>query len=472
MSPMTISTNDATTAASESSLKSCILPRTLWTPPIATSAEGIYFYLQDGRKLVDAVGGAAVTSIGNGHPKVVKAVQEQVAKVAYVYNAQLSNEPAEQLSRYLVDSSHGAFAACGFVAGGSEAVEATIKLARQYYYEISQPQRTKFISRKLSYHGNTLGALQMSGHPSRRRPYEAILDRTNFHHVSPAYYRRFALEGESEEQYVERLARELEDKFIELGPDTVCAFVAETVVGATTGVVPAPKGYFKAMKAICDKYGALLILDEIMCGMGRMGTLHAWESFGDGVHPDLQAVAKGLGGGYSPIGAVLMSKRIADAVRKGSGFWQHGHTYQAVPVSCAAALAVQQVIKSENLLQNVLSAGARLSAHLHTKLAAPSPAAPYVADIRGGGLFWAVEFDSPTGEPGFGPLIQEIAFRNGLIIMGMGGGAAVDGSKGEHVILAPAYNVTEEEVDLIADLFVKSVEEAVKSSLLPNKARL
>ncbi|KDQ18214.1 hypothetical protein BOTBODRAFT_53000 [Botryobasidium botryosum FD-172 SS1] len=463
MSPATISTNDTTTDTKGN--VSRILHRTPWAPPIATSAKGIYVQLQDGRELVDAVGGAAVTSIGNGHPEVVKAVQEQVAKVAYVYNVQLSNEPAEELSRYLVDSGHGAFAACGFVAGGSEALEAATKLARQYYYEISQPQRTNFIARQLSFHGNTIGTLQLGNHPSRRRPYEAILNKTNFHHVSPAYRRRFSLDGESEEQYVERLAKELEDKFIELGPDTVCAFVAETVVGATSGVVLAPKGYFKVMKAICEKYGALLILDEVMCGMGRMGTLHAWESFGDGIHPDLQTVAKGLGGGYSPIGAVLMSKRIADGVRSGSGFWQHGHTYQAVPISCAAALAVQKVIKSENLLQNVLSAGARLSTHLREKLAAPSPAAPYIADIRGGGLFWGIEFDSPAGKPGFGPRVQEISLRNGLIIIGMGGGAAVDGSKGDHAVLAPAYNVTEEEVDLIADLFVKSVEEAVAEFL-------
>jgi E3 ubiquitin-protein ligase TRIP12 len=303
------------------------LHRTPWQPPVAVSGQGIYITLEDGREVIDAAGGAAVTCIGNGHPVVREAIKEQLDKLAYVYNMQLSNEPAEELARILINSGKGAFELCGFFAGGSEAMEGALKLARQYWDEQNQPQRKNFISRHLSYHGNTVTTLSLSGHPARRRPYEEILHHENFHKVSPAYAKRFRHREETEEQYVERLRQELEDKFLELGPDTVIGFVAETVVGATTGALAAPNGYFKAMKSVCRKHGALFILDEVMSGMGRMGTTHAWESFGDNEPPDIQAVAKGLGGEYASIGAVLMSKQVADGIRDKNGFWKHGHTY-------------------------------------------------------------------------------------------------------------------------------------------------
>ncbi|KAG8968432.1 hypothetical protein FRC03_007374 [Tulasnella sp. 419] len=250
-------------------LKTAILHRTPFVPPIAVSAEGIYINLKDGKKVVDGVGGAAVAAIGMGHPRVVAVVQEQVARMAYVYNAQLSNQPAEDLARLIVEQSNGAFELCGFVSGGSEAVEGALKLAKQYYFELGQHKRTNFIARHLSYHGNTIGTLSAGGHAARREPYEGILDHESFHHVSPAYAKRFQSPKETEEQYVARLAKELEDKFQELGPQTVIGFIAETVVGATTGVVPPPKGYIKAMKEVCDRHGSLFILDEVMCGMGR-----------------------------------------------------------------------------------------------------------------------------------------------------------------------------------------------------------
>lgn len=445
---------------------SVILHRTPLAPPIATSGKGIEIILKDGRTMVDAIGGAAVTVIGNGHPLVVKAVQEQVEKISYVYNVQLSNEPAEELAHWLVETSKGAFAAAGIMAGGTEAMEGAIKLARQFYFETGQPQRVNFIARKQSFHGNSIGTLALGNHPGRRSPYVDIFPGNNFHHVSPAYALWYKNAGESEEEYVKRLADELDAKFQELGPDTVIAFVAETVVGATTGVGVAPKGYFKAVKEVCHRYGALLILDEVMSGMGRMGTLHAWESFGDGVHPDIQAVAKGLGGGYSPIGAVLMNRKVANAIRYNRGMWKHGHTYQAHPVSCAAALAVQKVVRNENLLQNARERGAQLESLLRTKLtASDSPSKPFIVDIRGGGCFWGIEFEpEPTKLPNvrgvrFGPYLQEVAFKNGLLMFGMSG--SIDGSKGEFSLLAPALNVTSEEIDKIAYLFVKSVEEAL-----------
>ncbi|KAH9951154.1 PLP-dependent transferase [Amylocystis lapponica] len=450
-----------------------ILHRTLWRPPVAASAEGSYITLEDGRTVLDAVGGAAVACIGNSHPSVVKALKEQVDKVSYVYNMQLSNEPAEELAKLLIATSNGAFELVGFVSGGSEAMEGAIKLARQYFYETKQHQRTNFIARHLSYHGNTLGTLSLASHPTRRAPYAAILDTDHFHHVSPAYARRFQKPDESEEQYVERLRQELEDKFLELGPDTVISFVAETVVGATTGVVPAPKGYFKAMKSVCDKYGALFILDEVMSGMGRMGTLHAWESFGDNVAPDIQAVAKGLGGGYATIGAVLMSKKVANGIRDTAGLWKHGHTYQANPLACAASLAVQKVISEEKLLENVQVQGPYLESLLRERLESPNaPAAPFVFDIRGGGAWWAVEFDFTSPEAArldfkgeqFAMAVQARCLEKGLIIMGMTGGANLQGNAGDHLMLSPAYNVTKEQVEKIVEIFVRAIEEILQES--------
>lgn len=247
------------------------------------------------------------------------------------------------------------------------------------------------------------------------------------------------------------------------------------MVGATTGVVAAPKGYFRAMKTVCDKFGALFILDEVMCGMGRMGTLHAWESFGDGVAPDIQAVAKGLGGGYASIGAILMSQKIADGIRDHSGLWKHGHTYQAHPLACAASLAVQNVIEEENLLENIRIQGSYLGKLLQERLTGPnSLALPYTFDVRGGGGFWAVEFDFDGDNNNlvvdfkkgnlFAMLVQARALKNGLIVMGMVGGANLEGTKGDYIILAPAYNVTKEEIEKIVDIFVNSVEEILRES--------
>ncbi|PPQ78386.1 hypothetical protein CVT25_011609 [Psilocybe cyanescens] len=440
--------------------KTNILHRTPWQPPVAVAAQGIYIDLEDGTRVIDAVGGAAVTCLGNSHPTVMQAIKDQVDKVSYVYNMQLSNEPAEALAKKLVDTSEGAFALCGFASGGSEAMESVLKLARQYFFETNQKQRTKFIARQLSFHGNTLGTLSLAYHPTRRAPYADILDEKHFYHVSPAYAKRFQRTDETEEQYVERLRQELESKFIELGPETVIGFVAETVVGATTGVVSAPKGYFKAMKSVCDKYGALFILDEVMSGMGRMGTLHAWQSFGDGVAPDIQAVAKGLGGGYGSIGAILMSPKIAAGIRDNAGLWKHGHTYQAT---------VQNVIEEENLLENIRTQGDYLHELLERGLLSEnSLSAPYVFDIRGGGGFWAVEFEFGGAyfqTTSFAMLVQAKALQNGLIVMGMVGGANLEGTKGEHIIFAPAYNITKDEIEKIVDIFVKSVNDVLKDHI-------
>ncbi|EJU02631.1 PLP-dependent transferase [Dacryopinax primogenitus] len=445
-----------------------ILHRTPFQPPTAVSAEGLYFTLADGTRIIDAVGGAAVTCIGNGNPVVKQAIKDQVEKLSPVPNMGRSNEPAEELAKLLLEYAPGAFEQVAFVAGGSEAMEAVIKLARQYFWETKQPQRTKFISRQLSYHGNTLGALSLSGHPGRRKVFEGILNHDSFHHVSPAYAARFKTPGETDEEYVARLAKELEDKFQELGPDTVIGFVAETVVGATTGCVAAPKGYFPAMKAVCEKHGALFILDEVMSGMGRMGTtMHAWQTYGDNVAPDIQAIAKGLGGGYVSIGAVLMSPRVAKGIREGSGYFFHGHTYQAHPTTAAGSLAVQKVIRENDLLKKAAEAGEYLSSQLRATLRSPSSiVAPYIFDIRGGGAFWGIEFDlgeKQTPKP-FGALVQAKTMQKGLIVIAMAG--SLDGGKGDYVILAPPYNVTKEEMDEIVKRLNESLEELVREYLV------
>ncbi|KAL4078726.1 pyridoxal phosphate-dependent transferase [Scleroderma yunnanense] len=448
-----------------------ILHRTPWRPPVSTTAEGVYVELEDGKRLIDGVGGAAVACLGTNHPKVIKAIKDQLDTLTYVYNMQLSSKPAEELAKFLVDSSDGAFELIAFASGGSEAMEAVIKLARQYYVEIGQPKRKNFIARQLSFHGNTLSTLSLAYHPARRAPYADILDTEHFHHVSPAYAKRFQRADETDEQYVERLRQELEDKFLELGPDTVIGFVAETVVGATTGVVGAPKGYFTAMKAVCEKYGALFILDEVMSGMGRMGSLHAWQSVGDGASPDLQAVAKGLGGGYASIGAVLMSPKVSRGIMGGSGLLKHGHTYQAHPLACVAALAVQKVIVEEDLLSKAVENGELMSKLLCQGLQAEGALSrPFCFDIRGRGAFWCIEFDFDVLEAAtlcsrgesFAMAVQARCFDNGLIVMGMTGGANVEGTKGDHVILGPAYNATTEEIKKMVDVFVQSVEEILK----------
>ncbi|KAH8832939.1 hypothetical protein DL96DRAFT_1667384 [Flagelloscypha sp. PMI_526] len=443
-----------------------IFQRVPWTPPTATRGFGIYLELEDGSKVIDAVGGAAVACVGANHPAVIQAVKDQVDKLAYVYCMQLSNQPAQELAEFLVSTGNGAFSKVAFASGGTEAMEGVIKTARQYFVEIGQPQRKNFIGRHLSFHGNSIATLSLAYHPARRAPYVDILNTTNYHHVSPAYSARFQKPDETEEQYVLRLAKELEDKFIELGPDTVIGFAAETVVGATSGVVPPPKGYFPAMKAVCRKYGALFILDEVMSGMGRMGTLHGWETYG-GASPDIQAVAKGLGGGYTPIGAILISPLVADGLAKG-GFWKHDshRDLKQNPLAAATALAVQRAIASENLLENCKKQGAYLAQRLQERFRGDSPIAPFVFDIRGGGLFWAIEFDLTVPdktkynfhEKKFAMLLQDQALLDGVVIMAFTGGSNVEGTVGEHIIFAPAYNVTKEEVDLIVERVARAAE--------------
>src|SRR6266702_2007241 len=405
------------------------------TPPKAIGGEGVYLFAEDGRRVIDASGGAAVSCLGHQHPRVIEAMAKQASKLAYAHTAFFSSEPAEELAERLVGHEPGGLGYAYFVSGGSEAIEASIKLARQYFVEIGQKQRQHFIARRQSYHGNTLGALSAGGNAWRREPYAPLLSPA-FSHVTAAFPYHEQRDNETEADFVARLVAELEAEFQRLGPGSVAAFIAEPVVGATAGCVPPPEGYFKAVREICDRHGALLVLDEVMCGMGRTGTLHAWEQ--EGIAPDIQAIAKGLGGGYQPIGAMLARGRIIDTIRNGSGAFQHGHTYLAHPLACAAALEVQRIIDHEHLLDQVKARGAQLERRLTERFGNHR----HVGDIRGRGLFWAIELvaDRASRTP-FDPAlklhhrIKAIAFEGGLGCYP--GGGTLDGRSGDHVLLAP-----------------------------------
>jgi adenosylmethionine-8-amino-7-oxononanoate aminotransferase len=429
--------------------------------PIAVLGEGIEIIDRDGNRYLDASGGAAVSCLGHDHPRVIEAIKAQVAKLAYAHTSFFTTEPAEALADHLIERAPEGIERVYYVSGGSEAVEAALKLARQYFVETGQPERRRFIARRQSYHGNTLGALSVGGNAWRRRQFEPLL--IDVAHVSPCFAYRDRAEGESDQAYGLRLAEELDRTVQELGPETVIGFVAEPVVGATMGAVPPVPGYFRAVREICDRYGMLLILDEVMCGMGRTGTLFACEQ--DGVRPDLVTVAKGLGAGYQPIGATLVSGAIYDAIVAGSGFFQHGHTYMAHPTACAAALAVQETIVEEQLLGRVRMQGARLREALGERLGDH----PHVGDIRGRGLLLGLELvaERATRQP-FAPerrlhaRIRAEAMARGLMCYPNAG--TIDGIRGDHVLLAPPYIVTDAELELIVERLAAAIDAALATA--------
>jgi len=428
------------------------------TMPVAVSGSGVEIVDAEGRRYLDASGGAAVSCLGHGHPDILVAMRRQLDALAYAHTSFFTTEVAERLADRLIEDSPPGLSHVYLVSGGSEAIEAALKMARQYFVEIGEPQRRHVIARRQSYHGNTLGALAVGGNAWRRAQFEPLLIET--HHIDPCYAYRMQREGESDADYAARAAQALEDKLIEIGPDRVIAFVAETVVGATAGAVPPVGDYFKRIRAICDRYDVLLILDEVMCGMGRTGTLHACEQ--EGIAPDLMAVAKGLGGGYQPIGAVMLTKRIYEAFANGSGAFQHGHTYMGHPMAAAAALAVQDVIRRDGLLANVVGMGARLERRLKERFGQH----PFVGDIRGRGLFWALELvsDRASKRPfdaaaKLHARIKREAMDRGLMVYPMGG--TVDGVRGDHVLLAPPFIIEESQVDAIAEGLAAALQAAL-----------
>jgi adenosylmethionine-8-amino-7-oxononanoate aminotransferase len=427
------------------------------TPPVAAAGEGVYLIDQSGNRYLDASGGAAVSCLGHGHPDILAAIREQVDRLAYAHTAFFTSEPAERLAEQLIRTAPAGMSHVYLVSGGSEAMEAALKLARQYFVERGQPERTVFIAREQSYHGNTLGALAVGGNRWRRAQFAPLL--ISVERVSACYEYRGRLAKETPEAYGERLANELEATIQRVGPEKVIAFVVETVVGATAGALPPVPGYFRRVRQICDRYDVLLILDEVMCGTGRTGTLHACEQ--ENIRPDLLAQAKGLGAGYQPIGGMLVSSRIVETLVNGSGFFQHGHTYMGHPTACAAALAVQRVFERDRLIQRVAEKGKFLGQMLNEVFGDH----PHVGDIRGRGLFWGIELvaDRATKEP-FNPKrathrrVKSEAFGRGLLVYPMGG--TIDGVRGDHILLAPPFIATDAELETIVDRLKDAVDAA------------
>lgn len=426
--------------------------------PVAVEGDGVYIIDRDGKRYLDASGGAAVSCLGHSDPEVRRAIVEQAERLAYAHTSFFTTEPAEELADHLIARAPEGLARVYFVSGGSEAIETALKMARQYFLETGRPDRKHIIARRQSYHGNTLGALAVGGNAGRRAPYAPLLFPA--HHIAPCFAYRELRQGETLAEYGRRAADELEAKILELGPENVAAFVAETVVGATLGAVPPAPGYFTRIREICDRHGVLLILDEVMSGTGRTGLLHACEA--EGVSPDILVLAKGLGAGYQPIGATLASAKVFDAFAGGSGAFKHGHTYMGHPVACAAALAVQRTIEERDLLANVRRRGEQL---MHG-LAAQFKDHPHVGDIRGRGLFVGVELvrDRETKEPfesaqRLHAAIRSGAMAHGLICYPQGGTA--DGNNGDHVLLAPPFIVSEGDVARIIDLLATAIDHAI-----------
>ena len=424
--------------------------------PVVVGGDGNYLIDETGRRYLDACGGAAVSCLGHDHPKVREAIKAQVDQLAFAHTGSFTNQPAEDLAAHLVARAPEGTGAgrVMYLGSGSEAMEAALKLARQYCIENGQPERRHIIARKPSYHGNTLGALATGGHAGRRAPFAPLLIEVN--HIDAPYPYRLQDEGESEADFALRMADLLDAEIQRLGPETVMAFVAEPVVGASLGTQPAPKGYYKRIREICDAHGVLLIADEVMSGMGRTGTTYALEQ--EGIAADLTTMAKGLGAGYQPIAAVLAAQKVVDVIKAGSGKLWNGHTYMSHAIATAGALAVQRVIEDEKLLDNVKTRGAQLEAGLRTALAQH----PHVGDIRGRGLFWTVEVvaDRATKAPfdareGIAMKIGAAAKARGVMTYPSQG--CIDGTLGDHVLLAPSYTSSAAEIDLIVETLTASV---------------
>ena len=422
--------------------------------PVAVRGDGAYLIDAAGKRYLDASGGAAVSCLGHSDRAVTDAIRAQLERLAYVHSSFFTTEPMEALACALARSAPKPLDKVYFTSGGSEATEAALKMARQFFIDKGEPQRTRIIARRQSYHGNTLGALATGGNAFRRKPYEPLLIEAT--HVSPCYPYREQPAGESDEAYAGRLADELDRAM----SAEVMAFVAETVVGATLGSAPAVPGYFRKIKEVCERHGALLILDEVMCGMGRCGTLWAFEQ--EGVVPDMVTIAKGLGAGYQPIGAVVLGAHIYHTIVGGSGAFQHGTTYHGHAAACAGALAVYQRLTRDELVHGVRAKGQLLEKALRAAFADHLN----VGDIRGRGLFWTIELvEDRKTRRAFDPAlrlharVKQEALDAGLLCYPMGG--TLDGKRGDHVLLAPPFIVDEAQ---IAEL-VEKLEKAVRLAL-------
>ncbi len=438
-----------------------VIHRSFLHEPIrAVRGDGSYIVDENGKRYLDGCGGAAVSCLGHSHANVIEAVQKQMAALPYAHTSFFTTDILEELADTLVSNAPG-MDKVSLYCGGSESIEAALKLSRQYFLESGQAKRHLFIARRQSYHGNTLGALAVGGNEWRREPFRPLL--AEGHHIAPCFEYRERSVDETQLEYGTRVALELEQEILTLGAENVAAFVAETVVGATAGAVTAVPGYFKTVREICDRYGVHLILDEVMCGSGRTGSLMAYEQ--EDISPDIVTMAKGLAAGYQPIGAMLCTDEITDTIKNNSGFFQHGHTFMGHASAVAAALATLKTISSENLLQNVLQRGESIRNSLRTHLGEH----PNVGDVRGRGLFIGVELvlDRDSKDP-FDPAakvhksVQQAAMKNGLLCYAMGG--TIDGIRGDHILIAPPYNLSSEDEDLLVELFTKAVLEVLPAA--------
>lgn len=417
-------------------------------PPQAMAGDGVYLIDQNGKRYLDGCGGAAVSCLGHTDEFVKQAMHKQLDHLAYAHTGFFTSAAAETLAENLIAHAPGELEKVYLVSGGSEAMESALKLARQYFIDKGEPHRHKVIARQQSYHGNTLGALATGGNKWRRAPFAPMLFET--FHIAPCYEYRHRAPNESSEYYGRRAANALEAEVLKLGPESVMAFVAEPVVGATAGAVPAVDGYFKRIREICDQYGILLILDEVMCGMGRTGTLFACEQ--DGVAADIVSIAKGLGAGYQPIGAMLCTGEIATTIRAGAGYFKNGHTYLGHPMAAAAANAVLHRLTHDGLVARCKQMGEKLKANLKAQFANH----PFVGDIRGRGLFIGIEIvnDRETKHP-FDPnrkihaQLKQKAMENGLMIYP--GNGTKDGISGDHILLAPPFIITDDQLGELMD---------------------
>lgn len=427
------------------------LPKVAW-------AKGSYLHDVNGKQYIDGSGGPAVYCIGHSNPEVNEAITRQLDRIAHGYRYNFTSDALEELTEIVRGRCGGTLNHMVYVTGGSEAVESCLKLALQYHTARGETSRRRFIARERSWHGNTLGALSVSGFLERKRAFEGSLLEVS--RLSPANaYRPIA--GATPETLGEACAQELEDEILRVGPQNVAAFIFEPVVGAAGGCVPAPAGYARRVREICDRHGVILISDEVMCGVGRSGTWRALEK--DGVEPDIMSVAKGLAAGYLPLGAAIYSDKVNDVINSAHGAPMTGHTFTGHTACCAAGVAVQKILIREKLVEHV---GAN-EAHLKQMIAQALDGVEAVGDIRGRGYFIGTELveDRATKKPfdagrKLYMRIRQKALDNGLICYPVGGN--VDGVNGDVVILSPPYNSTEAELTEMVDKMARSIKQVLR----------
>ena len=429
------------------------------TMPQAASADGVYLTDAHGRQYLDASGGAAVSCLGHGNRRVIEAIKAQLDTMAFAHTSFFTSRPAEQLAEILSAKAPGTSWRTYFVSGGSEANEAALKLCRQIHVERGEMDRSHFISRRQAYHGGTIATMSVGGRLSSNISYGPLLSQ-NVEKIMPCFAFRLQRAGESDDQFLARSSGELEQAIANLGDKRAIAFIAETVAGATLGAVPPVPGYFKEIRRICDKHGVIMILDEVMAGMGRCGSLFACER--DGVVPDMITLAKGLGGGYQPLGALMVREELAEVIEHGSGAFVHGHTYVGHATACAAGVGVQKVFDEDNLIERV----ARLGPVLAAKLNEAFGDHPHVGDVRGRGFFRGLEIvqDRATNAPfdaalGLAARIKQAAMDEGLICYPMGG--TIDGISGDHIMLAPPFIYTQDHMDELCDKLKRAINLAI-----------